>query len=271
MPGMSAGTSLEAFTKSCTNIDAPQNYLTALRSSRSSFTDHLEIPKIIAQHVTRGNDFLGYLAKYSNRDSLMIYVHRDEQERLISAVKHVAKNSLCAENRPALPRPLTEEIFDGVTRNTTHCIINEEPLLKVIEQGVGQIGLGTSSILTCRTYDAFERNAPNLVFMNYKQAGKLQTALAKRYCPDRVGEKPEFINTEKDNPLNVYVRLSQHNMQEVSLNYWLSAKAEVIQFALQLDFNTAPKTENNICEAKTRRMEDDLFNCPDETLHFSTP
>jgi hypothetical protein len=44
----------------------------------------------------------------------------------------------------------------------------------------------------------------------------------------------------------------------------LQEKGDLIEWALQLK-------EGVGCEAKTRKIEDDLFACPDEMIQFSGP
>ena len=70
------------------------------------------------------------------RNSLLIYSHRDETSRVISAIAHVAKK-VCHERG-----------FDGV------CNLKERELIDLIKSGRDEIH--NSRVLTCAVYDAIE-------------------------------------------------------------------------------------------------------------------
>lgn len=75
--------------------------------------------------------------------------------------------------------------FD-IARNDTHCTLDEVAVVDLIEKRLGDVGMGSPDILTCKAYEAIEHNAPNMIFMHYTQAGKLQKLLTTWQYTTRV-------------------------------------------------------------------------------------
>jgi hypothetical protein len=135
-----------------------------------------------------------------------------------------------------------------------------------------EVGGGAPEILTCQSYNALQENAPQLVFLHYKQVDKLQTLLAKHHCPELLDELPFKVNAAEDKKKKVFlhnrkdtvsnaVRIEEllHEKGAMSIEEWLQAKGPTLEWALNLRNEVS-------CQAKTTRMENELFGCPDETL-----
>mmetsp|Transcript_3406 Transcript_3406/g.9553 ORF Transcript_3406/g.9553 Transcript_3406/m.9553 type:complete len:340 (-) Transcript_3406:592-1611(-) len=252
MPAKAAGSSMKTFATTCMNVDIPprinlfnkkpgtnrgirpiEKYLTA---------ESLNPPSLIASHLYKDTEFT-HLVKHSTRRSLIIYMHRDETSRILSGITQVAQVRLCSETQ----------------RNA--CVIPEIELVAAIKKKTGEIGVGSTEILTCDSYDALDDNAPNFVFVHYKQASRLQKLLAKRFCPVEL-DQPTAVQNVFSEKAEIRVMLQNNNDDRtVSLKEWLEAKKGLLEFSLEL-------RESASCQAKTRAMEEKLFHCPDEAFHF---
>ena len=54
-----------------------------------------------------------------------------------------------------------------------------------------EIGIGSTRLLTCETYEAIDNYAPTMIFMDYKGANLIQKLFVEKYCPDRVDKATE--------------------------------------------------------------------------------
>lgn len=184
------------------------------------------------------------IVKHATRKTLTVYIHRDETERLISSIREVITN-ICKRSK--------------IDRNETHCILNETSVIYQIGMKKNEIGFGSTEILTCNLYEAIEQNAPNMIFIHYKQVGKLQKLLAKHHCPELI-QTPSNENVGKEKSIKAYLRL-QRGGDVVFLEEWFEVKKHMLEYSLKL--------KNQVtCQAKTRQMEDTLFSCPDEVIKF---
>ena len=204
MPAKAAGTSLKRFTEKCMKQqEMSDNFINRPDLSKNFLTDSFELPSIITSHLYTGDQPLVDLAQHGTRQTLIIHVHRDETERLLSGIRQVLTSRVCEKKR----RKDVEEF--NISRNETHCILNEGPVVKLIENRVDEIGFGSPEILTCKAYEAIEQNAPNMIVLHYKQANKLQKLLAKHHCPELLEEPPIEANVAKEKRLTVYLRLQK--------------------------------------------------------------
>jgi hypothetical protein len=105
--------------------------------------------------------------------------------------------------------------------------------------------------LKCEVYKAVEENSPNMIFVDYKEVDKLQKLLAKHLCPELL-TKPIRINDHSAKKVQVYVNVTGSN--SVHIDEWLEAKRGFLELALK-------SRSKATCQAKTRRMEDNLFGC----------
>jgi hypothetical protein len=212
------------------------------------------MPSLISSHISRSNR-IKHLVKHATTQSLIIYVHREGTNRLRSAISQVAVRKCVEENN---------YLVESTPEKIETCKLKEEAVIKFIADRELEIGHSETRILTCETYESIEDNAPNFVFMNYKQANKMQTLLAKHLCPE---EQPIHTNDgSKKFPIFVELENSDggSDSTRVDLNDWLDAKMELIEIVLHLKDDVS-------CQAKTRKMERALLSCPDETLLFSSP
>ena len=126
-----------------------------------------------------------------------------------------------------------------------------------------EVSLSNTKLLTCETYNCIKDNGANFVFLNYKQASKLQKLLAKHHCPQVTQEIRSNVGSNK---IPLSVALEDPNRSEntalVSMKDWLAAKSPLLELTLGLK-------EGASCQATTRAIEKDvLYSCPDKTLHF---
>lgn len=235
MPAKAAGTSLKEFTKKCLKHNFPDNFLNNPALVRDSLTSSYELPSIIASHLYVGEQPLVDLIKHASlRDTLIIYVHREETERLLSGIKQVLSHLVCNEVKYKIRNDMLETL--NIFKNQTHCILDEKPVVSLIEQRVQEIGMGAPEILTCRTYESVKENAPNMVFMNFKQANKLQKVLAKHHCPELLAEGVIVeANLARKKSRTVFLRpTNTKEHQSVHLDDWLSNKRGLLEWSLRL-------------------------------------
>eukprot|EP00537_Pseudo-nitzschia_pungens_P013822 CAMPEP_0172395106 /NCGR_PEP_ID=MMETSP1061-20121228/18127_1 /TAXON_ID=37318 /ORGANISM="Pseudo-nitzschia pungens, Strain cf. pungens" /LENGTH=339 /DNA_ID=CAMNT_0013126591 /DNA_START=93 /DNA_END=1109 /DNA_ORIENTATION=- len=253
MPAKAAGSSMKKFATTCMNVNiVPSinlfnkrpgiNNPSGIRPIEEYLTaESLHPPSLIASHLYKDTDFT-HLVKHSTRRSLIIYMHRDETSRILSGITQVAQVRLCPETQ------------------RDACVVPEIELVAAIKKKTAEIGFGSTEILTCDSYDALDDNAPNFVFVHYKQASRLQKLLAKRFCPIELNQ-PSAVSNVFSEKAEIRVMLQNIDNRTVSLKEWLEAKKGLLEFSLEL-------RESASCQAKTRAMEEKLFYCPDEAFHF---
>ena len=221
MPAKAAGSSLKAFTSECAGIgmkNLPDNLLNSSPDTKKDvFTKELKVPSILSSHIYSDNAMV-QLVKHSVRKTLLIYMHRDETDRVISAVRYIVPRHFCMKE----PQTASVEV---TLNNSTDCIVDELPLVNLIEEKKFEIGIGGNKILTCKTYDAIEDNAPDMVFIHYTKANQLQKLIPKHHCPDMM-LKLKNVNTKKTvrGGKGLHVRLAQGG-DIVNLESWLEEKA----------------------------------------------
>ncbi len=179
----------------------------------------------------------------------MIHIHREETNRIVSAVKQML-NRVCGTNPHKTLRL-------NVKKNGTECILEEGPVVDAIAGRADEIHFAEHDILNCESYKALQENGPQLVVINYKQLDKLQALLAKHHCPHL--ELPVHVQTQKST--NIFLKLQTGGV--VNIKDWLREKGPSLEVALNL-------RQGASCQAKTFHMEDELFGCPDEALRVTT-
>eukprot|EP00546_Thalassionema_frauenfeldii_P011824 CAMPEP_0178908654 /NCGR_PEP_ID=MMETSP0786-20121207/8044_1 /TAXON_ID=186022 /ORGANISM="Thalassionema frauenfeldii, Strain CCMP 1798" /LENGTH=186 /DNA_ID=CAMNT_0020580583 /DNA_START=168 /DNA_END=725 /DNA_ORIENTATION=+ len=184
--------------------------------------------------------------KHATNDTLLVYSHREETSRLISAIKHSVELRVCKKDQP------------GITFVGNECQLKEKVLINAIRRKQSEIGIGSTQLLTCEAYECIKDNSPNLVFMHFKQASKLQKLLAKHHCPEVTKEIRTNAGSEKK-PVSVVL---ENNGDLVSLDDWLNAKSQMVELALDLKKDVS-------CQATTRDIEHELLACSSETLQIS--
>ena len=168
-PSMSASTSMKRFTTKCLNT-LSANFMNDEDALRESLFASIEPQPVLTSAVNDDKTFIK-LAKHSTRGSLIIYMHREETDRVLASIRHAFATRICKEGGD-------------------DCVLDEDLVVQFIEQRSEEIGMGSTDILTCDTYDALEENDPDIVFVNYQHANELQRIIAKHWCPKLLKEHP---------------------------------------------------------------------------------
>ena len=257
-PAKAAGTSMIRFARKCSPVQLPINVINFKGLlEKSTFTNNYDVPSVIAAHVYTDKPF-DHLVKGSTRETLIIYSHRDELSRVRSAIQMVLMSHIC--NNDSTGRQIKKKYKFTVEVNKNRCTIDEKQLIRIIKGKEREIGIGAPEILTCKFFDSIAQNDPsNLVIVDYKQANKLQTILAKKHCPHILKDLPIATNVAADKEMQPFVRLKTDPSRVVTLTEWLDKKQGVILWALDL------KKEMD-CQSKITDMEDHLNSCPDESV-----
>lgn len=258
MPPKAAGVTMTFFTRACmmskddqyTEVD-----FNDVKDVSAYLSSSLHLSSILSKHTLSRHSILN-LAKISNRKSLIIYVHRDETERIVSAIKQVLK-VFCNFNNKY--KHVTEKITKeyNIEKNSTHCTLDEGPVIQMIQYRINEI---QATELSCETYGAFEEHDPNLVFIHYKQVDSLQKLLAKHHCPQLLEYPPVHRNVEEEEiPWTMSLRLQKDSKQIVNIHEWLDEKENLLEWTLSMNRDAS-------CLGKTKHMENELFSCPDQAI-----
>jgi len=263
MPAKAGGTSMKDFTKLCMKKAVHDNILSREELWKDYLVDSLHVQSIIASHLYHEANFLR-LVKSPSRETLMIHTHREESSRVASAVKQIAQ-SICGFRGGEYSNQNQTTTKFNVQKNNTHCILDEGSFVNEIAANSAEVGFSTHRLLTCQSYKAIQENAPQLVFLHYKQVDKLQKLLAKHHCPELLDELPIRANMAEDKSLKVLLHKkgTDEARNSVDVEEWLHAKGPAMEWTLKLRRDAS-------CQAKTFHMEDELFACPDETLRVTS-
>jgi hypothetical protein len=256
MPAKAAGTSLKEFARQCTKNEYADNFPNWNDRSEEFLTQSFEMPKLIASHSLKDQTLVD-LIQHSSRQTLLIHVFRDETDRLLSGIKEVVNLEVCRWTSRKAGR---SEL--NIAKDESYCMVDELALVEMIKKRQQEIGFGNPETLTCRVYDAIDENAPNMVFVHYRQASKLQALLAKHHCPEllKSGTTVETNTAKRKERLGaIYVRLK--NKGRATLNQWLAEKGDLLEWTLKLKTNSS-------CQAKTRRVEDELLACQNQMVRI---
>lgn len=239
-----SGTSLKTFTNNCMKRTfGENNFINNADKIQDFFTGSLKLPSVVTSHSYRDDPIIS-LVKQMSTKALIIYVHRDETERVKSGIAHYVRERACI-------------VHKNLHHNKTHCILDEAHIIQIIQTRKHEIGTGTHDLLTCDTFDALEENAPNMIFIHYKQVNKLQRLIAKNHCPDLVDKPPVEFNVALKKSLIMVVRLTDQSL--VSVDNWLDEKIDYLEWALNLKSDIG-------CQSILRQIEDAMFACPDLTF-----
>jgi len=255
MPPKAAGTTVKGFTNQCTKRDDTIHLVNFedhhVNQREPLLTREYDVPSIISSHMTDDQPLID-IAQHSSSKTLLIYIHRDETDRMASAIHMVLFVWMCERN-------LVYEHGEVITKNNTHCILDEDLVVQhIIKKRKSEI---RQDIFTCKAYEALEQHHPNLVFIHYKQFNKLQKLLAKKHCPELLDGPAIEKNTEKDKEnknMKAYLKLKNED-KIVPLVDWLQKKKHLLEWSLELNRNAD-------CQAKTKHMQNELLSCEDETL-----
>ena len=248
-PAKAAGSSLKLFaqkcmdTKNATTFTKVDNIINFPEKMQSALLQQLELPSLMASHMYTSKAICDVM-KHATRESLIVFSHREETDKLKSAIKHVMKKRIC---------------FPPGNKKTA-CSVPEKELVHKIRMKYAEIAHKNSLLLTCGTYQCIRENRANVVFMNYKQASKMQKLLAKHHCPKYTMDVR--VNTDAEIIKPISVVLNNDNETLVPLDKWVDVKAPLLELVLNLKKDMS-------CQGTTRKIEDGLFACPHETLLMS--
>lgn len=245
MPAKAAGSSMYHFSNRCNNATSYKemgaSFLNKVAAVESLLTKSSEMPGVISSHIYHPQTLVDII-KTVPRDTLLLYVHRQETSRLQSAVKQVLTHD-CMETKDGGD--------DALKREGNSCSISEEDLLEVIKSGKNEIGTSTNHLLTCEVYEAIENYAPTMAFIDYQKANEVQELISEKYCPQLLGD-PTVANVANEKDMQVHVRSNASSAADVTLDHWLATKSSMLEFALQLN-------KDATCVSKTRIMENQLY------------
>lgn len=236
-PAEAGGRAMRAFSSDCLGATSvpPDDDVLENNDGLNTFLRTMgRVPPFLSSRL-READSLVRVLKQSIKNSLTIYLHREESDRLLSAIRAVAAERARDEEK-------------------THW--GEDELMALIRSKEDAIGNGSTQLLNCNVYQAIEDNAPNLVFLHYREVENLMKLLAKHHCPGSTPPKERAGGKKKEQ----FVTTS--NNATIGIDEWLEAKSNLLEHSLGL------KTQGS-CTAETRKMEHDLFSCPDEALQYS--
>merc|ERR1712226_67888 len=171
-------------------------------------------------------------------------MHRNERERLMSAIEHVIKR---------LPMKFCNIRYN---EETSTCVLTEDKLIEPIQLESREIGKSQAKFLTCEVYEAIERNAPNMIFMSFEEADRLQQVLANHHCPEL--HLPIHNNVDSNKQKHPQVQIQEHPEEVLfDLEEWVNLKADFISLAFELQ-------NQDGCQAQglSREMEKKLHECP---------
>lgn len=252
-----AGSTFNAFARECMASTGSTSFpeydiLNKRNEMKLDFRNQLELPSLLASHAWNPHQACTVM-KHASKDSLIVFSHREETERLMSAIKMVTSHW----------KQHGKKEFVKVFNKGKEAHIQETFLMNWIGSRQGE--MSANSQWTSDVYNCIRENRPNFVFMNYKQASKLQKLIAKHHCPEFKDEVKKNVAAEKDKTVMVELEGdagSSTNGTLVSLDDWLKAKKELLELVLRMK-------EDVPCQGTMRDIEDALFACPDETLLLS--
>ena len=283
MPSKGGGTSMNSFTARCGHTSEGTSGLPYAFIQKYKYKNLLDKPivnssSIFSSHISNDTSLI-HLAKRSEEKVLILYIHRDQNERDISGIKMIAHH-MCRygkrerENQLHLQKLYSQVV---VAKNNTHCVIDEKSFGKMIAEGHREAGGGAPKILTCSLFDALQLTRPQFVFLHYKQIDKLQTLLAKYHCPELQDELPIRANVAGNKPTKFFIYDGKgdannkagineifHAKGIVRMEDWLDAKGAVLEGALASLSQRNERIATGLKE--TAQMQNKLFGCADEAL-----
>jgi len=269
MPAKAAGTTMKRFAEKCNHdkidkIDKEKlnNIFNNEKKIRKFLTKPHEISKIIVSHAYSDQALLR-LIPYITKETPLIYIYRNEQDRLMSAIRMVTATGICE---------LHQHNVKVLRNDNDRCDIDEDTLIdSVIGPKLGEINKGAPEIMTCTFYDAMKNHGPNIIFVNFKQVNRLQEIIAEYNCPEiapmqrnTAGEHmPTYVKLHDDGvDSSIWGGRNENDKEEyMDLEDWMRDKKDVIEWALEMG--------KSQCQIHTKHLEDNLLACPDEMIQLS--
>jgi len=222
-----------------------------------------EPPKIMTSHVY-DDEAIIRIADSVDPKSLIIYVYRNELERLKSSINYVAAIRMC-QNIEDLIQDFPENVTsDSIIQHEDNtCTIDEDLMLTVIENKYHEIGNGQNQILTCDLYDSVKKSDPNMLYIHYTQLDLLQDIIAKYHCPELIGSS-FHDNTGDQRPLPQHI-YSSETQTTLPVEEWTNNKASLLAWSLNLLGG-----EKEQCHRETHQIEHKLDSCPIQMIRATT-
>lgn len=260
MPAKASGSSLKAFTKQCVNNDRipDNNFMKNETFVQEMIRNMYDLPNIIACHV--GDEIPAFirLIKGATIESLIIYVYRDETDRLLSSIK-MAASRLCSGQLKNLKQ------FEVKThREEDKCIIEEDGLRDLVKSRRVELGKGIFDSLSCTVFKEMDDSKPRIIFMNYKQADRLQMVLARHFCPNLISNNESGFPIHKNDgasKVGMYVKTLNDNTTYVTVDEWGQYKKHTMEWMLGLK-------DHVTCQSRVRRIQKELISCKDELIWY---
>jgi len=254
MPAKAAGCSLKYFVQECQNVTIRDNVINNKEKYHQFLTDSYKLPKIIASH-TYSDEALLRLFQQTTKNTLIVYIYREETDRLLSGIEQVV-HSLCTGQHFKYLEDIDVKIENAQENVLPVCTVDEQNLIKIISDKRAEIGFGTLESLTCSVYNAIRESSRKVVMINYKQSGRLQEIIRRQLCPTQAVHNYNVAKTKKNN-----MRVQIKNGTTVTVHDWLDVKRDYLQWTLDLNKNAS-------CQGETEKMEDILFSCNDEAIYM---
>ena len=291
MEEKAAGTSLKQFARLCNKASGIPSYdqlgerfvnfipMNQGNIQEKFLTNSYQPPNVVATHLKLPTT-LPYLVQNVPPSTLLIYSHRQETSRILSAIEHVM-DAFCDPNKRRNTTP--KDIFfkpskkqeQEILRNnddytsTRICHVKEENLINmVIKKKLHEIESGSYKLLNCDVYDnivdyQYYTNT-KMVFMDYKYVDLLQTSVAKKYCPKLLSSddnESDSIDTldSKNNPTT--------RSLQVHANVASRKKKTMIYVHTKNKIRKGKRTMNNNEVDDTDEDEEDTNNMLVVTLH----
>ena len=260
MPAKAAGTAMKGFTRKCVGMydksNTNSNFMNgSIDNKIDNFIQRIDHPKIVTSHVF-GDKPMVDIIRNAPRDSLIIYIYREEQERMLSGLREVVQTSVC-----------TNDVYEDISaaeRGDGRCVIDEMTIAKkVLQEKKAEVRFGSHNIMTCTFYDAIEQNFPKMVFIHYKYVDEMQKVLAKYHCPELLDELPIKANLKEYKQTEVFVKREKDG-ELMGFSEWVDAKRGMIEWTFEMYSG-----KGETCQAKTRRLEDDLLDCKNGLLQVT--
>ena len=252
-----AEASLDTFLREhcLTNFHLPEednNVFSTPEAMQRLVSNNYIIPPIISSPVENEEAMINLIRGVSD-ESLIIYVHRQETERLESTIKQIA-NGLC-DNKYVEYAQKVHHNDDG-----SKCSIDENALLDLV---LAEAAKGAAhTFLTCPSWEAMDTSNPNMLFVNHDQLYKIQIELAKRHCPHVLlenGTLPKNITwpmttMETIQKGTIVIKLNDVAKGEVEVEGWIEKKIHHLHWGFNLKKDTS-------CQSRVKDMGDETYNC----------
>lgn len=258
MPAKAAGTSMKSFNKKCMKREIPDNIFQKQALIQNFFTTSLKLPSVVTSHVLRDAPLVR-LAKSSTRKTLIVYLHRNETDRLKSGIKEVLKVRICDKTHKK--KHVDTKGF-RVQLTAEKCIVPEELVTGIIRQRQYEVKYGAQDILSCNVFDAIKEHGPNFIFLDYKQANKLQRLVSKHHCPELL-EKPVEENLSAEKTMKILLQPENGSRRLMELDTWLDAKIGLTEWAYRLKDDAS-------CQRILKSIDRDLSSCPDRAFKVTS-